>query len=277
MPKTSLYVRFVWLYAIITFCCLVACTPAEETPLAEIPLTPLMVELPAGVLRRLEKQPITRYDTTRVENGSVRIDTIRVDSLVRSEPIKIQGFAISRYEITQEQWEAVMGFNPSRFKGRYRPVENMTYEQAQEFCRRLSARIGVAANTYRLPSPTEWEYACRAGTETDFYSGALTVAPDDCSTIDAALDKVAWYCANAGGRTHTVGLKQPNDFTLYDMHGNVAEWVAGGSAELSMACGGSWRESPQLARASNRFMMQMWKRSAAQDHATSYIGLRIAR
>jgi formylglycine-generating enzyme required for sulfatase activity len=118
-----------------------------------------------------------------------------------------EGFYMGRYEVTQAQWQAVMGNNPSRFKGDNLPVEQVSWDDAQEFIRRLNARGD--GYTYRLPSEAEWEYACRAGTTGD-YAGNL--------------DAMAWYDKNSGPQTHPVGQKQPNGFGLYDMHGNVWEW-----------------------------------------------------
>lgn len=256
---------------------IISCAGNEEKPKLSMTSKPEMIQIPTGMLTRLEQQKIRHIDTVWQAGHSMRLDTMVTDTIVRSIIGHIKSFSVSRFEITQEQWESVMGSNPSRFKGTHRPVENITYEQAEEFCQRLNAQEGLPTYTYRLLAATEWEYACRAGVESDFYIGMLTTDLYDCHTIDPALDKAAWYCANAKGCTHTVGLKEPNNFGLYDMHGNVAEWVAGGSHDMAMTCGGSWNESPAMASASHRFTMQFWKHSVSQDNATSYIGLRIAK
>ena len=122
-----------------------------------------------------------------------------------------KGFYIGIYQVTQEQYMAVMGKNPSHFSGTNLPVEQVTWDNAVEFCKKLSWKEG---KIYRLPTEAEWEYACRAGTNTRFYYG------DD----DSQLADYGWYESNSGDQTHPVGQKKPNAFGLYDMHGNVWEW-----------------------------------------------------
>ena len=121
---------------------------------------------------------------------------------------------MGKFEVTQAQWETVMGNNPSWFKGANRPVEQVSWNDAQAFLKKLNA----ASVQFRLPSEAEWEYAARAGTQTAYSFG------DD----PARLGEYAWYGYenNAGKQTHPVGQKKPNAFGLYDMHGNVWEWVA---------------------------------------------------
>ncbi len=146
-------------------------------------------------------------------------------------------FLMSTYEITQKQYEEVMGTNPSSFKGENLPVEQVSWYDAVEYCNKLSEMEGLEkcysgsgstivcdwnANGYRLPTEAEWEYAAKAGTRTDFYSGNLT--NEYCRAIDANLEKIGWYCGNENFKTQKVGKKAPNDFGLYDMSGNVSEW-----------------------------------------------------
>ena len=121
-----------------------------------------------------------------------------------------EGFWLGKYEVTQSEWEAVMGSNPSRFGncGGDCPVERVRWAAVQGFIGRLNAREG--REVYRLPREAEWEYAARAGTTGDRYGD---------------LSAIAWYTGNSEGRTHPVGLKLPNGWGLYDMLGNVSEWV----------------------------------------------------
>jgi formylglycine-generating enzyme required for sulfatase activity len=124
-----------------------------------------------------------------------------------------KSFYLGTYEVTQAQWEAVMGSNPSLFKGRSNPVENVPWEDAQEFIKRLNAKEGHSR--YRLPTEAEWEYAARAGSTGVYCFG------DDADQLGG----YAWYKDNSGKATHPVGQKQSNAWGLYDMHGNVWEWV----------------------------------------------------
>jgi formylglycine-generating enzyme required for sulfatase activity/tRNA A-37 threonylcarbamoyl transferase component Bud32 len=135
--------------------------------------------------------------------------------------INIPPFFMGKYEVTQEQYQAVMGNNPSGFKGAKRPVEQVNWDEAVEFCRKLTQKTG---KSYRLPSEAEWEYACRARTTTPFYFGE-TITPDLVN-----YDGNYPYGSAPKGlyrkETTDVGSFPPNAFGLYDMHGNVWEWCS---------------------------------------------------
>jgi formylglycine-generating enzyme required for sulfatase activity len=141
--------------------------------------------------------------------------------------VQVHSFYMSKYPITQEQWEIIMNHNPSCFKGRNLPVEKISWYDAVKFCERLSERTG---KLYRLPTEAEWEYACRAGTTSPFHYG------------DTITPELANYDTNSKG-TISVGSYYPNAFGLYDMHGNVWEWTASEyeeSNEYKVLRGGSW-------------------------------------
>jgi formylglycine-generating enzyme required for sulfatase activity/serine/threonine protein kinase len=135
------------------------------------------------------------------------------------EVVLTEPFYIGVYEVTQQQYQRVMGTNPSHFKGALHPVEDVSWEDAVEFCRKLSElpEEKKAGRVYRvLPTEAEWEYACRAGTTTNFCFG----------NDESELGDYAWYDKNSGNKTHPVVEKKPNPWGLYDMHGNVWEWCS---------------------------------------------------
>ena len=132
----------------------------------------------------------------------------------RQHAVRIrQGFWLGKYTVTQEEWQALMGTNPSQFKscGPRCPVESVSWDLTQEYIRRLNKRESGRGYRYRLPTESEWEYAARSGTVGPRYGD---------------LDSIAWYRANSGNRTHQVGQKQANAWGLHDMLGNVWEWTA---------------------------------------------------
>jgi len=160
-----------------------------------------------------------------------------------------------KHEVMQEQYQQVMGVNPSHFKGVNLPVEQVSWDNATEFCKKLSEKTGM---TIRLPTEAQWEFACRAGTTTTYYTG----------DADADLGRAAWYDANSRGKTHPVGQKAANAWGLHDMHGNVWEWCADwyeeyrpgavvdpqgpGEGQYRVLRGGAWDGHPRGCRTSNR-------------------------
>lgn len=172
-----------------------------------------------------------------------------------------QPFYMGKYTVTQAQYRAVMGSNPSIFKGPQLPVEHISWDDASEFCAKLSEQLRPNALFVRLPTEAQWEYACRAGTQTRFYSGDQ----------ERDLDGVAWYNANSGGAPHPVGMKKPNVLGLYDMHGNVWQWCGDayienigelpatdpfsgtGPTPMRIIRGGSWDYGPSYCRSAYRY------------------------
>jgi len=140
--------------------------------------------------------------------GSAADEKGRQNDELRHSVTLTKGFWMGVTEVTQRQWKAIMGGNPSNFKGDDLPVEKISWKQAAEFCKKLSLK---EKKNYRLPTEAEWEYACRAGA-----TGAFAGTGD--------INEMGWYSANSSGRTHPVAGKKPNGWGLYDMHGNVSEW-----------------------------------------------------
>ena len=186
-------------------------------------------------------------------------------------------FYLGLYEVTQAQYQKVLGSNPSEFKGESRPVETVSWDDAVTFCKRLSkvAEERAAGRTYRLPTEAEWEYACRAGSTSRYSFGDPKVE----------VEKYAWYEKNSDLTTHPVGGKQANAWGLYDMHGNVWEWcqdsygpyAAGaasdpsgpGAATCRVLRGGSWFFSGWLGRSAYR----LWNVPGYRDQG---FGFRVA-
>jgi len=126
----------------------------------------------------------------------------------------VSSFSLQTTEVTQTQWKKVMGSNPSRFKGRNKPVDQVNYLDALEFIKKLNKKEGT--NAYRLPTEVEWEYAARAGSNTTYV----------CGDKKGCVRSYAWYDRNSGNRTHDVSQKSPNQWQLFDISGNVWEWTS---------------------------------------------------
>lgn len=150
--------------------------------------------------------------------GSPTIEKDRLNGEGPVHSVKISNaFYMGKYEVTQKQWREIMGSDPSYFKGDNLPVEQVSWDDAQSFIAKLNEKEG--GNKFRLPTDAEWEYAARARTTTRYSFG------DDDSIFGSKLGDYAWYDSNSGSKTHDVGQKKPNPWGLYDMYGNVWEWV----------------------------------------------------
>ncbi len=182
-----------------------------------------------------------------------------------------RGFWMGVHQVTQAQWQAVMGTRPSESKGDNLPVERISWDHTVAFCEALGTKDG---KTYRLPTEAEWEYACRAGTTTAFSCGADV----------SALGDYAWYNGNSGGQSHPVGGKKPNPWGLYDMRGNVWEWCQDGygpyttgdvkdplietNTDARVFRGGSWLDWAERCRSASRGQ-------GGPDYWHCHLGLRV--
>lgn len=214
-----------------------------------------------------------------ISKNSLGVYTVNPDTNESPDHnVEIESFAIGKYEVTQQHWYSIMKDSPSSVKAANLPVEQVSWNDVQNFIVLLNQKTG---KTYRLPSEAEWEYAARAGSSTEWSFG----------NDESKLGNYAWYKLNSGGRTHPVGQKLPNAFGLHDMHGNAWEWVqdcwhdtysrapSDGSAWIAPCSknnnrvirGGSADDRPKNLRSSNRF----WE--PAGNRSFSSIGFRLAR
>jgi formylglycine-generating enzyme required for sulfatase activity len=219
-------------------------------------------EEPPRIAEKPQATDVPAIDMVRVSGGTFTMGCTPeqgggCDSDERpTHQVTLSDFEIGKYEVTQAQWQAVMGNNPSSFKGDNLPVERVSWTEVQEFIKKLNAATG---GNYRLPTEAEWEYAARGGSRSRGYkySGSGNIGD------------VAWYEDNSGSKTHPVGTKQANELGIHDMSGNVWEWVSdwyGGysgnaqtnpqgasSGSYRVFRGGSWIHDAQDARVSTRY------------------------
>ncbi|MDP2216067.1 MAG: formylglycine-generating enzyme family protein [Methanolobus sp.] len=190
-------------------------------------------------------------------------------------------FYMARYEVTQKQWTMLMGENPSFFEGDDLPVEQVSWNDAQEFVKKLNELEDT--DKYRLPTEAEWEYACRAGTTSVF---SFTEEATDLDEYGWS-DTYGWCAINSNRTTHPVGEKEPNQWGLYDMHGNVWEWTqdnwhdtyedapTDGSAWeedsiIRVGRGGSWMDGPNICQSAFRGQLDA-------DSSINVLGFRLVR
>jgi formylglycine-generating enzyme required for sulfatase activity len=187
--------------------------------------------------------PDFNLEMVDIPAGKFNMGSNKYDNEKPIHEVIVPAFQIGKYPITQAQYR-VMGTNPSHFSGNpQNPVEMVTWFDAQAFCKKLSQLTG---KTYRLPTEAEWEYACRAGTETQFSFG------DD----ESQLGDYAWFDGNSNSATHPVGQKQPNPWGIYDMHGNVWEWCADQYHESYATKSDNIKENGSIAWADNNITNQ---------------------
>lgn len=212
----------------------------------------------------------------RIPAGSFQMGSEESENEQPVHDVTLDAFEMSATPVTQAQYEAVMGDNPSGFTGADRPVECVSWYDAMKFCDELSKRTGMQ---FTLPSEAQWEYACRAGSVTRFCFG------DE----EEELKDYAWFGGISGGETHPVALKKPNAWRLYDMHGNVLEWCRDtwhDSYEGAPTDGSAWEEpgtsGPRVFRGGSWYLTPQYCRSAYRyyftpDSRDNYLGFRVVR
>jgi formylglycine-generating enzyme required for sulfatase activity len=233
--------------------------------------------------------PFTPFESTFVHiapgtfpMGSPEDEAGRSSDEIMHEVTLTKGFYMLKTPVTQGQWKAVTGNNPSSFPdgGDNCPIENVSWNECQEFIRMLNAG---KEDIYRLPTEAEWEYACRAGSSTSLCNGEIS---ELYSAHDPILNEVGWYCGNSGRKSRPVAQKSPNAWGLHDMHGNVSEWCQDWygeygpdsqtdpcgpkSASGKVVRGGSWLSNAKNCRSASRF-------SWLPDSGIEFIGFRLVK
>ena len=168
-------------------------------------------ESEAGLAGRVASNPPINMEMVYIPAGTFMMGSSNADDEKPAHVVGVSAFYMGKYVVTQREWQAVMGYNPSAVIGEDHPVEDVSWVEAQSFAERLSE---ITGQRYRLPTEAEWEYAARAGSATIFHFG------DD----PEELGEYEWQEGNSGGTTQPVGQKRPNAWGLYDVAGNVREW-----------------------------------------------------
>ena len=218
--------------------------PFDEEPKVAPPRSPRFEGSRTGTANDGGRETIQLHVEERRQgsqsNSSPGVSPAVESILASMVDIPGKGFKMGKTEVTQAQWVAIMGNNPSEFKGRNNPVEQVSWNDCQRFLSLLNLNPVVKDSglTFRLPTDEEWEYACRAGATGDYCKLA-----NGTEITGSTLGQVAWFEDNSDEKTHPVGQKQPNAFGLYDMHGNVWEWTSTVDGEWRVSRGGSWLDS----------------------------------
>ena len=245
------------------------------TPFGSPAVSPVVAPCPASILTFTVNG--VSFDMVRVEGGTFTMGATAEqeneadDDEKPAHEVTLGSYYIGKTEVTQALWEAVMGNNPSRFKGSNRPVECVSWDDCQSFIAKLNEKTG---KKFRLPTEAEWEYAARGGNKSQGYQYAGS----------NNFDEVAWYGGNSGNQTHDVGTKRPNELGIYDMSGNVWEWCSDWYGDYNSASqtnptgpssgtyrvlrGGSWNYNVRLCRVSYRSYLNPANR-------INYCGLRL--
>ncbi len=256
-----------------------AAVTGEVTPRGELTLAAALEKIPGPEEGQAWTIPDLGLELVPISAGSFALGSTNGDADERPvTQVKLtQPFWLGKYEVTQGQWERVMGSNPSAFKnaGANAPVEQVSYDEALAFCQKVTASERAAGRlpegyAYTLPTEAQWEYACRAGTTGD-YAGNLAL--------------LGWYSDNSGSTTHPVGQKQANAWGLYDLHGNVWEWcrdwygnypggtvtdpIGAASGSLRVLRGGGSSYAARLCRSAFRYGSEPGSRNL-------YLGFRLA-
>jgi len=193
--------------------------------------------------------------------------TIALPGGVELAMVRIPGrdYWMGKFPVTQAQWKAVTGENPSEFEGSENPLENVSWDACQAFLKTLNGLDVVQKSglVFRLPEEAEWETACRAGA-----TGKYCKLADGTEITEETLGEVAWFDENSDDTTHPVGRKQPNAFGLYDMHGNVCEWTATAVGGNRVLRGGSWNRSAWYCKSS----LRIWY---SPSYRSYYLGFRL--
>ena len=247
--------------------------PGSDDKIEPLPVVTTEEVVPDDPIKRLESDMVAINGGTLMLGATSEQVAYAMNQEFPAHEVTLSSYQIGRYEVTQEQWEAVMGYNPSRNIGAKMPVENVSWNECQSFLQALNAKTG---KNYRLPTEAEWEFAARGGNQSHYY---IYSGSDD-------ADAVAWHKGNSGGTTHDVGTKQANELGLYDMSGNVFEWCNdkygyygygaeynpqgyGTSSKVRVGHGGGYNLGTKFCRVSNRTQ-------GTTNYKSESLGFRIA-